>query len=107
MTAVLQLDKRPSSRVHLVSYYAPTRATSREDKDAFFQELENSIFSVPSGKMYVLLGDFNARVGSRENVDEEWSSVRGVTACMVRPLARMALSPKPKTLNTRKKKNTF
>ena len=27
--------------------------------------------------MYVLLGDFNARVGSRENVDEEWSSVRG------------------------------
>ena len=27
--------------------------------------------------MNVLLGDFDARVGSRENVDEEWSSVRG------------------------------
>ena len=73
MTAVLQVDKRPSSRVHLVSCYAPTRAASREDKDAFFWELENVISSVPSREVYV----FNARVGSRENVDEEWSSVRG------------------------------
>ena len=49
----------------------------REDKDAFFQELECILSSVPSGEMYVLLGDFNARVGSRESVDEEWRGVRG------------------------------
>ena len=67
LTAVLQVDKRPSSRVHLVSCYAPTRA------DTFFQELENLTSSVPSEEMHVLLGDFNARVGSRESADEEWS----------------------------------
>ena len=53
------------------------KAASREDKDAFFQELENIISSVPSGEKYVILGDFNARVGSRVSADEEWSSVRG------------------------------
>ena len=26
--------------------------------------------------MYVLLKDFNAHVGSRESIDEEWNSVR-------------------------------
>ena len=77
VTAVLQVDKRPSSRVHLVSCYALTRAASRENKEAFFQELDNIISTVPSGEMYVLLGDFNARVGSRESADEEWSKVRG------------------------------
>ena len=73
VSAVLQVDKRPSSRVHLVSCYAPTRAGSREDKDAFFQDLECIIASVPSGEIYVLLGDFNACVESRESVNEEWS----------------------------------
>ena len=59
--------------MHLPEQQVP----GREDKDAFFQELESIISSVSSGEMYVLLGDFNARVGSRENVDKEWSSVRG------------------------------
>ena len=77
VTAVFQVGKRSSSRMHLVSRYAPTRATTREVKDAFFQELENIFSSIPSGELYVLLGDFNARVGSRESPDEEWGSMRG------------------------------
>ncbi len=32
VTAVLQVNKRPPSRVHLVSCYAPTGAASREEK---------------------------------------------------------------------------
>ena len=27
--------------------------------------------------MYIILGDFNARVVSRESIDDEWSNVRG------------------------------
>ena len=65
MSAVLQVDKRTVSRIHVVSCYALTRAASREDKGAFFQELENIISKVPSGETYIILGDFNARVGSR------------------------------------------
>jgi hypothetical protein len=63
--------------MHVVSCYAPTRTASREVKDAFFQELESIIFSMPSGETYILLGDFSARVGSRENTDDEWRKVRG------------------------------
>ncbi len=77
VTAVVQMNKRPSSKVHLVSCYAPTRAASREVKEAFFQELENIISSIPPEEMYIILGDFNARVGSRVSAEEEWSSVRG------------------------------
>ena len=48
-----------------------------EGQGCFFPGAREHHFPVPSGKMYVLLDDFNAHVGSRENVDEEWSSVRG------------------------------
>ena len=60
-----------------MSCYAPTRAVSREVKDAFFQELNNIIFGVQAGEMYIIVGDFNARVGSMERDDDEWSGVRG------------------------------
>ena len=36
VSAIWHVDKRTSSRIHLVSCYSPTRAASREDKDAFF-----------------------------------------------------------------------
>ena len=63
--------------IYVVSYCAPTRAANREDKDAFFQELDNIISSVASRERYVILGDFNACIGSSDNIDEEWSGVRG------------------------------
>ena len=69
--------KRTVSRIHVVSCYAPTRAASREDKDVFFQALSNIISGVPAGETHIILGDFNARVGSRESDDNEWSGVRG------------------------------
>ena len=31
---------------------------------------------MPSGEVCILLGDFNARVGSRES-DEQWTGVKG------------------------------
>ena len=77
MSVVLQVDKRTVVRIHVVSCYALTRAAHREDKDAFFQELKNIISGVLSGETYIILGDFNARVGSRESIDDEWSNVRG------------------------------
>jgi len=57
--------------------YAPTRAASREDKETLFQVLDGLISSVPAQESYFILGDFNACVGSRENVDEVWSAARG------------------------------
>ena len=33
--------------------------------------------AIPADEAYVLLGDFNARVGSRQGVNDPWGSVRG------------------------------
>ena len=46
-------------------------------KDAFFQNLESILAAIPTGEKYVILGDFNAHVRSRECVGDRWGSVRG------------------------------
>ena len=78
VSACLQMSRGAKSRLHVVCCYAPTGAASREDKEAFFLELDTIIFSVPVEEKYVILGDFNARVGSRKSGnDEQRSGVRG------------------------------
>ena len=74
----LQVGKGAAGRLHVVSCYAPTRAASRETKDTFFQEIENILSAVPQGEKYVLMGDFNACVGSRECAGDLWDGVRGL-----------------------------
>ena len=74
-----------AGRLHMMSCYAPTRAARRETKGAFFQEIENILSTVSQGEkyMYVLMGDFNAHVGSRECVGDLWDGVRGPHGCGV------------------------
>ena len=61
----------------MLSCYAPTRAASRAEKDKFFDDLQQALSSIPSNQPYVILGDFNARVGSRQTDDDPWFNVRG------------------------------
>ena len=63
-------------KLHVVSCYAPTRAVSREEKDKFYDDLDGVLSSIPESDLYVLLGDFNARIGSREREDQ-WRMARG------------------------------
>ena len=63
----------------IVAVYAPvnpTNATSdaRAPSDAFYDALHSTLSSAPSRDMTIILGDFNARVGSRSS---QWSSVVG------------------------------
>ena len=78
MSACLQVYKGSRGRLHIISCYAPTRAANRETKDEFFQELENIITSMPTRERYIILGDFNARVGSRTDNNDLWDNVRGL-----------------------------
>lgn len=41
------------------------------------QFLQEVLSAIPSQECYVLLGDFNARVGSRMEDDDEWRDERG------------------------------
>ena len=68
-----------TSRLHVFSCYAPTFGATRAEKDQFFDQLQRALDSIPSDDSFVLLGDFNARVGSRNlgaNIDQ-WGKTRG------------------------------
>ena len=59
----------------IIALYAPvnpSNATSdaRAPSDAFYDSLHFTLFSAPSRDMTIVLGDFNARVGSRFS---QWS----------------------------------
>ena len=73
----LQIGKEKSNKFHVMSCCAPTRAASRAQKDQFYDDLQQALTAMPSDEIYVLLGDFNARVGSRLGNNDPWSLVRG------------------------------
>ena len=75
--ACLQVSEGTRDKLHVVSCYAPTRAVGRKVKEHFFQEIENIISSVTAGEKCVLLGDFNACVGFKEDRSDQWDVVRG------------------------------
>ena len=70
MTVRLPLTKKRCAT--LISVYAPTMQYSDEDKEKFYSELRAAIDAVPNADKLIILGDFNARVGS------DWSAWDGV-----------------------------
>ena len=50
--------------VTLVCAYAPTNCSSDEEKEKFYDELDQVVGSIPSTDQTIMLGDFNARVGA-------------------------------------------
>ena len=51
---------------HVISVYAPTLRASEQDKDRFYEQLKQLTLDKRSGEEHVILGDFNARVGTRQ-----------------------------------------
>ena len=50
----------------------PTYAASREEKNDFFDTLQQALSEVPSDECFVVLGDFNACVGSKVGEGDQW-----------------------------------
>ena len=46
-------------------------------KTEFLHELEQALAAIPPNDPYIILGDFNARLGSRNDTNDPWSRVRG------------------------------
>ena len=77
VTVTLQPGKSQNDRIHILSCYAPTFSASRVDKNKFLDDLQHALDVIPPSECYVLMGDFNARVGSRIGEDDQWRYVRG------------------------------
>ena len=77
VSASLRLGTHRNYQLHILSCYAPMYASSRELKDAFYNHLQQAISEIPSRETYVILGDFNARVGSRTNDDSDVEDENG------------------------------
>ena len=60
--------------VTIVSIYAPTMTNPEQNILDFYQQLQSTLSSIPHHDKIILLGDFNARVGSEF---ETWSPVLG------------------------------
>ena len=67
----LESWKCSRNRLHILSCYAPMFSTSKEDKNIFYATRPDALSAIPLDECFVMLGDFNAHVGSRD-VDDEW-----------------------------------
>ena len=74
--ATLAMGRHQNDCLHILSCYAPTFGASWEEKEQFYVDLQQALSAIPPGECYIVLGNFNARVGSREADGELWY-VRG------------------------------
>ena len=65
------------NKTHLLSWYAPMFAALREQKEAFYDDLQAAINEIPVGERYIILSNFNAWVRSRHTKDNQWERARG------------------------------
>ena len=74
----------PLAGVHhttLVSAYAPTLDSDEATKDAFYNRLDEILRRIPNNDKILLMGDFNARVGSNHLAWEGVLGRNGVGSC--------------------------
>ena len=79
MTVRLPLAKKRFAT--FISVYAPTMQHTAEFKEQFYSELRAAISDTPKSDKLVILGDFNARVGTDSSAWEGVLGKHGVGKC--------------------------
>lgn len=64
----LKLNARPCI-INIMSLYAPTLAAEDDVVEEFYRTVEAAINKIPSKEILLLMGDFNAKIGSTLNDD--------------------------------------
>ena len=77
----MQLPLGHKTNATLISAYAPTMTNPDEIKDKFYEELDSLIASVPQSEKLIILGDFNARVGTDHQAWDRIIGKHGVGKC--------------------------
>ena len=60
----LQLKGQPTN-LSIVQVYAPTSTAQEDDVEKFYEELQATLDSLPKKDTAIIMGDFNAKVGSK------------------------------------------
>lgn len=63
--------------VSIVSAYAPTFKATPAVKGQFYSDLQSTLDSVPAADHLMVLGDFNAHVGSLDQTNDYWHGTLG------------------------------
>ena len=67
MRITLQLKR---GRLHILQVYAPQQGLTNQDKDKFYEELQDEVELLPDNENVIIMGDLNGRVGcERTNVE--------------------------------------
>ena len=77
----LRLHINSNKYLHLISVYAPTMTYCDEEKLQFYDDLRKVLRNIPSSDKIVLLGDFNARIGSEHHIWKQALGRHGVGKC--------------------------
>ena len=77
----LRLPLSGNKHATIVSAYAPTMTNPDEVKDKFYNDLDDIISATPRTDKLILLGDFNARVGTDHQTWEGVIGPEGVGKC--------------------------
>lgn len=65
---MVRLQAKPVN-LNIIQVYAPTSSSSPEDAETFYNLLSSTIQQVPRREMLLVMGDFNAKIGSTYNDD--------------------------------------
>ena len=60
----------------MLSVYTPSQRGHQDDKDKFYEDLQSVVDGVSAEDVLLIVGDFNARVGSGKTDLDEWDGVR-------------------------------
>jgi hypothetical protein len=67
---ILVAHFRAKCNISVISTYAPTEQASDEEKDAYYETLQDVISSIPRRNIKLCVGDLNAKVGSKNAGNE-------------------------------------
>ena len=91
----MRLPLSDNANATLVSVYAPTMTNQDEYKEAVHQQLDEVIRSVPVGDKLIILGGFNARIGSNSTA---WAGIIGQHDIMRTQMAKFCFQYAPSTI---------
>ena len=78
---VMQFQLTNKQKATLISAYAPTMTNPEEVKDQFYEQPDALIAAVPKSEKLIILGDFNARVGTDHHTRSGVIGQQGTGEC--------------------------